>query len=224
MQRYTVPAPSLLITPALPFCPRQNESPFYSLNPRWFGEERLVQLAMAPNQVLSDEEKLMFIRDGYIVLRGALSEDMVQRALKIVDEAYEDGKYEFDPEKFDAVPRFHDEVSRHPDIIELPERTVIHKAAEDLLGKGKARINRTAQVAFRLKDQSMIDKGMSMTDLIPQFRYHIDGGTGVLGPTGTPFTMLVGICLSSGQDIQENRGQFTAWPGKFFTDTHLLII
>lgn len=170
---------------------------------------------MAPNQVLTNKQKKAFMRDGYLVLRGAVPQEMVEAALKAVDEAFENGQYEIEADKADPVPHFNVEARKHEDIAHIPRQTDVFAACEDLMGKNKAHYGPKGQIAFRQTDLKMIQSGMTMTEAMPAHRYHIDGGHGVLGPTGTPFSLLVGICLSDGQDIDENRGQFNVWPGKF---------
>lgn len=171
---------------------------------------------MATNNVLSDDDKRDFIRDGFVVLRGAIPTDMVEAAGGRVDEAYENGDYKFDETKFDPVPQFSKDLQQHPDICELLNRSCVYGAMEDLLGTGNVTYNGMTQIAFRTRDKAMVRKGMQMTDMIPKMRYHIDGGEGKLAKTGTPFTLLVGVCLSANQDIEENRGQFTVWKGSHF--------
>lgn len=177
---------------------------------------------MGASQVLTYDEKRAFIQDGYVVLRGAVPPEMVESALKVVDKAYAEGKYDLDESKFDPVPQFHEDVKVHPDLGEILERTKIFAAAEDLVGVGNALYVKKPQIAFRPKGKSFIENGMSISEPMPWYRYHIDGGDNgngngneKLAGTATPFTLLIGVCLSPGQDIDENRGQFTAWPGKF---------
>lgn len=158
----------------------------------------------------------MFIRDGFLVMRGAVPPEMVAAALEVIDEAYTNGDYTFDESKFDPVPDFDKSLSEHPAVGEILDRTDVFSAMEDLLGTGNVKYARAPQIAFRTTDKKATASGMGMTDYIAPFRYHIDGGAGKLGPTGTPFTLLVGVCLSAGQDVDENRGQFTAWPGSHF--------
>lgn len=169
-----------------------------------------------PNHVLSDDDKRAFIRDGYIVVRGAIPSNLIDDALAFVDDAYAKGQYEYDETKFDPVPVFAKEVTENPVLGELLERSAVLPAMEDLLGEGNVKYNHAPQIAFRTADKKMRAKGMGMTDLTPWFKYHIDGGQGPLAHTGTPFSLLVGVCLSPGQDVDENRGQFTAWPGSHF--------
>lgn len=171
---------------------------------------------MSTNKVLSDDHKRMFIRDGYILLRNAIPKPLVQQALNTVTAAYQAGDYTIDESKFDPVPTFKPELQKHPDLATLLEESPIFSATEDLLGEGNVVYGRKPQIAVRRKDKRMVQKGMGMTDLVSDARFHIDGGDGPLGTTGTPFCMLVGVCLSWGQHIDENRGQFTAWPGSHF--------
>lgn len=164
--------------------------------------------------MLSDGDKRAFMREGYLHLHGAVSQELINAALKTIDKAYEDGQYTMQEKKGEVnVPIFENEIARHPDIGRILDRSGVIEACEDLIGKGLVEYGRRAQIAFRPQDTMAIQRGLTLTDVTPPFYYHIDGGTAHLSKTATPFTLLVGVCLSSGQAVDELRGQFTAWPG-----------
>lgn len=165
-------------------------------------------------KMLSDDDKRAFIRDGYLHLHGAISEELVQAALKVIDEAHENGQYTMRDKKGEVdVPNFDNEIAKHPDIGKILDRSGVIEACEDLIGKGLVEYARRAQIAFRPQDTVAMKQGLTITDVTPPHHYHIDGGTASLSKTATPFTLLVGVCLSPGQAVDELRGQFTAWPG-----------
>lgn len=165
--------------------------------------------------VLTQEQKQSFIRDGYIVLRNVASREMVDDALRVIDKAFADGKCTYDPTKQDAVPSFNDEVQRAPEIGRIISDTVIMEACDDLLGNGNSRCAKKAQIAHRLTDERLKAQGMGMTQKMPKHKWHIDGGSGIYEKTASGFTMLVGVALSDGQDVDENRGQLNVWTGKW---------
>lgn len=163
---------------------------------------------------LTEEEKKKFIRDGYIVLRGAIGEKLVEEALSVIDEAYENGDYEMNEKSGEPdVPKFSAEVAKHKAIGRILDRSNVVDAMEDLLGEDNVQFARRAQIAFRPQDENAIKKGLKITDQTPPLHYHIDGGAAHQNTTGSPFTLLAGVCLSPGQDVDELRGQFTVWPG-----------
>lgn len=170
---------------------------------------------MSINKVLSDDDKHAFIRDGYIVLRNIVPKDMIDAALVAGDEAYNNKEFTLDESKPDAVPNFNSPIQKHPDIGGIVERTKLFPACEDLLGNGNAKCPLSAQVAYRPQNQTCIQQGVKLTDNIPSYRYHVDAANPNYATNATPFTLLVGVCLSFGQDVDESRGQFTVWPGKF---------
>lgn len=163
--------------------------------------------------VLTDWQKRCFIRDGYIILRGAVPTPLVESALEAATASYRANKYDLEPQG--VAPRFHEEALKHPDIGEIPEKTIIKEACEDLLGAGNVRWGGKAQIAFRLRDEKSVKKGMGMTDLIPRKMYHVDGATGEHSNLASAFTILVGVALSKGQMADENRGQLHVWPGMY---------
>lgn len=168
---------------------------------------------MATNNVLSDEDKRSFMRDGYIVLRAAVPSDLVAAALKVADHGYETQQYTLAP-KDGGIPQFTAEVKKHPSIGSLFDNCpVVRGAMDDLLGAGNVVFGLQAQVAYRPTDHAALERGITLSDTMDWHSYHIDGGTGNLSGNGTPFTTLVGVCLSPGQEVDELRGQFTVWPG-----------
>jgi len=164
---------------------------------------------------LTEEQKRSFIKDGFLVLRDIIPLDLVQIALDHCDTAYAEGEYVVkDPNGADPIPTFNDNVQKTPAIANLMTESRLFEACEDLIGTGKAKFGKRAQIAFRLTDQRMLRKKMGLTEPMPKHRWHIDGGNGKYKDTASAFTLLVGVCLSPGQDVDENRGQFNVWPGK----------
>lgn len=165
--------------------------------------------------VLTREQKESFIRDGYLVLRNVVPREMVDAALRVVDNAFAERNYTLnDHNKQDVVPFFNQEVEKAPEIYGTMSDTVLIEACEDLLGKGNVLYGKKAQIAFRPTDQRLLQNGMGMTEPMPKHRYHIDGGGGKYKKTASSFTLLVGVALSEGQDVDKNRGQLNVWPGK----------
>lgn len=164
--------------------------------------------------MLTTEQKQFFIDNGYVVLRNIVPQELVEAALRRVDTAFEEGEYTLrERNSNDVIPIFSKEVEHSPAVYECMTKTPIPEACDDLLGEGNSRCGRHAQVAFRWKDERLIKKGMKINENMPKYRWHIDGGSGKYMKTASGFTLLVGVVLSEGQDVDENRGQFTVWPG-----------
>ena len=165
--------------------------------------------------VLTIEQKQNFIKDGYIILRDVVPKEFVQTALTFADQAFADGRHKWnDHNPNDVVPAFNDDVQNAKEISQCFGSTALLEACEDLIGKGNCWWGQKAQIAFRPFDQRSHDRGMKLTDSMASHRYHCDGGMGKYRQTGTPFTILVGVCLTEGQDVDELRGQLNVWPGK----------
>lgn len=157
------------------------------------------------------------MKQGYIVLKGAIGERLVEEALTVINEAYESGQYEMNEKHGEPdVPKFSSEIAKDKAIGRILDRSNVTDAIEDLLGEDNVQFARRAQIAFRPQDDVAIKKGMSLTDEMPANHYHIDGGTASESKTGSPFSLLAGVVLSDGQDVDELRGQLTVWPKSHF--------
>lgn len=168
--------------------------------------------------VLSREQKEAFIRDGFVILERAIPMEKVRAALDLIDGAYESGQYNSSgttqPGSKKAVPGFVRPVKQAPEVLELAYGTVLLQAAEDLLGKGHCRIrNKLAQIAYTAQNEQYVEQGMGMKEPHPKLRWHIDAGNGKYAAWGSDFSLLCGVCLSDGQYVDENRGQFNIWVG-----------
>lgn len=164
--------------------------------------------------VLTEAQKRSFVRDGYVILRNVATPEMVNDALRVIDKGFADGEYVLhDRNKQDVVPHFNQHVEKAPEIHRIMAGTILHEACEDLLGKGNIKYGKKAQIAYRPTDERLKEKGMGMTEDMPKHRWHIDGGSGKYMKTASSFTALVGVALSEGQDVDENRGQLNVWPG-----------
>lgn len=170
--------------------------------------------------VLTESEILSFAENGYLHLKDIIPENLVNEALEVIDKAYEEGNHghnESNPT--DKVPEFRDDISRHVKVVSFMKHKKLWKAIEQLIGKGMAVRPDLAQVALREPSQYWKDCGWDVTTPLDEIPWHIDGGEGPYSFVGSPFTMLVGVCLSEGQEnAEENHGQFLVWPG-----SHLIL-
>eukprot|EP00177_Eucheuma_denticulatum_P001174 GFKZ01002124.1.p1 GENE.GFKZ01002124.1~~GFKZ01002124.1.p1 ORF type:complete len:807 (+),score=134.79 GFKZ01002124.1:63-2483(+) len=168
--------------------------------------------------VLTTEQKETFIRDGFLVIRGAVSQDNVSSALNRIQEALEKKQYNINgvtkPGSKHPVPGFHKPVKQAPEVLNLVYGSVLFSAAEELLGKGNVVIRENlGQIAYTTTSEEFIAQGMSIDEPHPKFKWHIDAGHGKYATVGSDFSLLMGACLSDGQYIDENRGQFNVWRG-----------
>lgn len=168
---------------------------------------------------LTQEQKETFIRDGFVILPGAVSEDLVQIASDFVDKAYEDGSYNLNgakkPGAKHPVPGFYKPIKQSAQIMNLLHKSGLFEVADELVGKGNATIrDKQGQIAYTTPNEIYREEGKDMKEPHPKRKWHIDAGHGKYAALGSDFSFLVGVCLSDGQHVDENRGQFTVWPGK----------
>jgi len=162
--------------------------------------------------MLSDRQLRAFDRDGYLIVPGAVSRALVDRALYAINHSL--GFTGLPP---DDLPRMRsqsycDDVRGTPAAVDLVYRSAVWPAAEALVGGGNLQPATRAQVALRFPGHGG-EKGVEQTG-------HLDGvGNGINGiPKGEfrrNFTMLAVILLS---DLPEPyMGNFTVWPGSHRT-------
>lgn len=168
---------------------------------------------------LTQEQKETFIRNGFFILPGAVSEDLVQIASDFVDKAYEEGMYNLNgatkPGAQHLVPGFHKPIKQAPQITDLLHKSRLFKVAEELVGEGNVIVrDKQGQVAYTTPNEIYREEGNDMKEPHPKREWHIDAGHGKYAALGSDFSFLVGVYLSDGQYVDENRGQFTAWSGK----------
>lgn len=182
--------------------------------------DRIANLRDDPSDsvALTTEQKETFIRDGFLVIPGAVTDDNVSSALSRVQEALDKKQYNINgvtkPGSKHPVPGFHKPVKQAPEILNLVYGSVLFRAAEELLGKGNVVIRENqGQIAYTTTSEEFIAQGMRMDAPHPKFRWHVDAGHGKYATVGSDFSLLMGVCLSDGQYIDENRGQFNVWKG-----------
>lgn len=161
---------------------------------------------------------MSFINDGYVVIPGAVPAEIVDRALSFTDQAYADRRFELmgNPRRGSAYPApvFYHPIKTSPLVTDLVNKSGLYKAAEQLLGDGNVVIrDEMGQVAYSEPNELYVRQRMSKHEPDPADKWHIDSGAGTYASLGTDFAFLIGVALSHGQDVDENRGQYTVWPG-----------
>lgn len=104
--------------------------------------------------------------------------------------------------------------------------TCLKPMLEQLLSPGCVCVRKPdAQIAYTDTNHAMIENGARSSDNHPKDYWHVDSSHGKFASVGTDFIVLVGIALSEGQHIDENRGQFTYFPGRSSSTSflHLLL-
>lgn len=177
---------------------------------------------------LTAAQKKAFVRDGYVVINGAVSEDLVSQALEFVDNAFENNKYHTNGKKRigseHPAPSFLKPAKRSPKVKDLFFKSGLVDASEQLIGEGQVTIRENmAEISFNAPNEVFVEEGMDMTEPFPKRKWRVEPGQGIYKGRGGDFSFLVGVALSDGQDVDENRGQFTVWPGKFSSPSFLIL-
>jgi len=165
---------------------------------------------------LTDDDIVFFEKNGYIHIRDCVPLDQVSAALSIIDDAYDAGNTgtcRRNPK--DVRPTFGDEISKHPAVLAPMGKNSgadLYGMVEQLLGEGNILPIELAQVAYREPSDYWKNEGWTLHTELDDDSWHIDGGPGLYATNGTPFTLIVGICLSEDQESDLNLGQFVLWP------------
>lgn len=174
---------------------------------------------------LTDEQKKFFIREGYVILPGFVDQDYIDNALSFLDKRIASGNHGLGDKtrgKTDPSVKFGKPAKRAPEITDLIFKTGLLELAEDLLGEGNATVrDNLGQIAYNEPRKDLIAKGTDISMKPSKHRWHIDSGHGKYASLGSDFSVLVGVALSDGQQVDENRGQFTFFPSAlhlFFAD------
>lgn len=161
---------------------------------------------------LTREQLIAFRDDGFIVVRGAIPQGVVQNALRVINRAIADGKHGpnatfSDGLKSDGTGRFPQEVRSHPDVVALFRLSRAFGYVDDLLGRGAYHIPNGCQVALRYP----LPKNRQRPAVLPRSRWHIDG---MDKNRANGFSLLMGVCISPWS--APFCGNFTVFPGTHY--------
>lgn len=167
---------------------------------------------------LSDGQKQTLISDGYVVLPGAVPQELVKTALEYTDRAYEEDQFNLNGNgRFGSknpFPSFHKPIQRSEEVLGLFYKSALYKVAEQLLGKNNAILrDGQGQIMYNTPSELFIEEGRDIALPHPKKKWAIDPARASYKAYGTDFMFRFGVCLSEGQDVDENRGQLTVWPG-----------
>lgn len=169
---------------------------------------------------LTPAQKRSFVKDGYVVLPGAVSAEMVGQALAVVDSAFKNKKYASNGKKrFGSnypFPLFLKPIKRNQKVRDLFFKSGLVDASEQLIGEGHVTLRENMpDVSFNAQSELAVEEGMGLAEPFPSRKWQMQSGQGFYKGSGGDCNFMVGVALSDGQDVDENRGQFTVWPGKF---------
>ena len=168
--------------------------------------------------VLTRAQKRQFIEHGYILLPEPLPAELITHAEAHVNWAHAHRKYNEAPrgaKKGSTKPNlnFYKPVRQATHITDLFFRTYLEALANELLGGHALLRESLGQIAFTGTSDVALVEGMAKDQIHPPGGWHIDAGHAEYKDVATDFSFLIGVALSEGQEIDENRGQFTVFPG-----------
>lgn len=153
------------------------------VSPRTPASMRFVQ-----SEALTLEQMHQFFADGYVLCRAAVQTEIVDAALRHINSYIGRGSLDRSIPSLVGVTK---EAAMAPAIIDLFDKSVLPSLVQSLLGVGKARPPFYGQVALRFpapivpKDvRAEVSRGRA---------WHVDGFE---KGKHSPFTLLVGVCLS----------------------------
>jgi len=154
-------------------------------------------LAERPSTSLSAEQKHSFMRDGVLVLRGLVSQELVEDALRAINSSL-------------AVAQSSDERADLPAVRDLLLKSPVLSAAEQLLGPNIRLKNAGGQVALRypLSPKDAHRRGAKADE-----SWHVDSMAKQAHMSA--FQLLVGVALSA--QPEDDCGNLHVWPGEHVT-------
>lgn len=168
---------------------------------------------------LTQAQKRSFVKNGYVVLPGAVPEKLVSDALAFLDTSFEKKKYSSNGNKrFGSNypnPIFLKPIRRHQKVRDLFFKSGLVDASEQLIGKGCVTLRENMpHIHFNGESEVAAEEGMQLAEPHPSRKWRIETGQGFYKGSAADCNFIVGVALSEGQDVDENRGQLTVWPGK----------
>ena len=169
---------------------------------------------------LTDDQKQSFMKNGYLIIPQGVSEELVNGALKVTDDAVKDGqvnKKEGPQGSTHPQLGFWQNIRSHSAVMALLYESGLFQIAEQLMGEGNVAImGDNSQVAYVYQADIHVKEGMDSKKSLKKWCWHVDKPFGDYQAKGADFVLLIGVALSEGQEVDENRGQLTVWPGKTF--------
>lgn len=169
----------------------------------------MTSVTSAPQLLLSDEMKAQFVSDGYLVLRGAVSQQLVEDALRTINSTLGEGPSAW-REDDDGKQKL--ATDGHPSLLNLLYASPAFGVAQQLLGEDGLPIShgpRGAQVALRFPNpvgQSKARRHEAREG--EDVSWHIDG---MKKPHMSPFNLLLGVALSA--QPTDDCGNLGLWAG-----------
>lgn len=162
---------------------------------------------LTPTEVsLSDTQKEFFVENGYVVLPGAVSPELIDRARHAINHAIGQGIPK-DELRIWTSQSFFPHIARTPVIADLFNESSVLPTLQSVFGEDKVSRAGGGQIALRFPREP----GMEAKKPGP----HVDGmyspNNGVPKGTLASFTALLGVFLT--EVARPDAGNFCVWPG-----------
>lgn len=172
--------------------------------------------------LLTKKQRRQFVRNGYVILPNAMPAELLDACQEHCDEAHEGGNFRLVQKNGSAVgiPAFNRGMKSSEPVINLFHQSGALAVAEQFLGEGNVTLrDNIGQIAYVTKSETFVEEGWSPTRFQRKRKWHIDAGDGPHGDVASDFSVLMGVAMSEGQEVDENRGQLNIFPGSH-TATH----
>jgi hypothetical protein len=171
---------------------------------------------MTKTSVLSAEEVDHVLQQGYLVRRGAIPTEVVDRARRAINADL--GKNGLPPDQLPhfRVQSFCPDLRDQPPVTDLINHDSVQAVLDDLIGLETVKPAWGGQIALRFPQPLDDGRDARVRETFAQKPgYHIDGtpspGNGVPPGEVHNFAMLVGVLVND--QPTDFRGNFTLWPG-----------
>ncbi|MBI3859790.1 MAG: phytanoyl-CoA dioxygenase family protein [Thaumarchaeota archaeon] len=154
---------------------------------------------------VSNDEKRQFVREGFVIRRGFVSQALTEPAKRLVEQWYRNSYDASNIEKY-TQKTFAPDLGSHPDLLNVYRSSGLAEATASLVSPDHIQAVSTVQVQIRVPD-SALSKAQ------PEKTMHVDG---VSCPHLDPrelrtFTLIAGVLLSDVKDA--NGGALRFVPG-----------
>lgn len=176
---------------------------------------------------LTREQITAFVRDGYVVIPSAVTPDLVHEALEYLDSALATervvyrGKTPMGSKQ--QLPDFKKHVKRASQVKDVFYLSGLLEACEQIIGEGSIMVrDGESGISYIPQSEIFVKEGMKAKKPFPKGKWQVLYQKSMnRNHGGGDHNVMVGVALSGGQEVDENRGQLMVWPGKSFSVPNL---
>lgn len=176
---------------------------------------------------ITDDMKSAFVRDGFIVLRNIIAKGLLEKAMRKVQMALENGKFsENDHHNYEGTSKplvkFNKHVLTSCMITDVLFRSGLIDVAEQFLGKQSVVLLDSAADLMYIpsnknengrKGDKLREQDVRSTDGPRPGGWEVSMGSGRYRAKGMDHMLRISVALTDGMNAEEDRGQVVVWPG-----------